>query len=470
VKLARIVKWTVVLLTITALSRTHVTAQTVGERLVTMKIDFDHQLFWLENADGSVIGFHGHTQGAILREASDVFLPKATVARLIIIRSNPLVYKYASKELELTDTSDFTAASNFAAAVSAIIKLLGAPAPSAAALAAGTPGRSAADVTVDEILRRNGIADVKGVDDFMVTLDEAISTLSVKSEQIPVLFVRAKDEQTEVRRIVCGNASACTWDLESAAKTIEEGFSKVDRIHRELSFDANTRTHAVTLGLSQVLQHRDAVIKALKAAKDFTAAVSRIDQDLVLPNEAAYLLSKNRPIEVTRTELKLGGEPKSDNVKKYTFTFRPDSPVTYGFGADYVYAFVRGSTFSAKKQGEQLVIAETPLSDYVGSKIGAVMSIAPTRWVNTPFTPFAEVGVNVKGLDKIKESAGLLGGVGFSPYGLFTFGFGALFQQVPMLDGQQVGDAVASESDIKTKFRFKRGWYLHLTVTKKLGA
>ena len=51
-----------------------------------------------------------------------------------------------------------------------------------------------------------------------------------------------------------------------------------------------------------------------------------------------------------------------------------------------------------------------------------------------------------------------------------TVGDRVAFEQVPRLDGQNVGDVVESADAVKTKLEFKRGWYLHVSVIKKLGA
>jgi len=109
-------------------------AQSVGERLVVLKVDFAAKAYWLENLDGSHVSSRGHQQGSSLKNPSEVFLAKRNLARLVIVKSNPLAYSYASKAEAPVNTADFTAVSGFTEAIAALIKILGGP---AAALTAG---------------------------------------------------------------------------------------------------------------------------------------------------------------------------------------------------------------------------------------------------------------------------------------------------------------------------------------------
>jgi hypothetical protein len=443
-------------------------AQSVGERLVVLKVDFATKAYWLENLDGSHVNSRGHQQGSSLKNPSEVFLAKRNLARLVIVKTNPLAYAYASKADPPTNTTDFTAVSGFAEAIGALIKILGAPAPLNAAgqpLVTSDTEAVPPEVTV---LRAHGFTDVAALNTFLDTFRRNTAALEAKTKEQEVLFTRSKTNQTEVKRVVCDNEPACTWGLTSIGKAIEDGFAKLYELEQAFLADPLTRFTPYPGTFSSVLRRADEIRKALRAAKAFAALVARIDEDVVLSNEAAYVASKDQPITVTRTDLLVDGTPSKQEAS-YRFVFRPDSPVTYGFGGDYVYSFVRPSTFSAVKRGDQLVIAETPGFDYKGTKIGAVLSISPTRWVGTPFTPVAEIGINTK-TDKAKENTGFLLGVGFSPYGLFHFGGGVAFEQVPRLDGQNVGDVVESNDAIKTKLEFTRGWYLHVSVVKKVGS
>jgi hypothetical protein len=442
-------------------------AQSVGERLVVLKMDLAARAYWLENLDGTTVSSRGHQQGASLKPSNDVFLRKRNLARLVVAKANPLAYGYTSEAKPLTDTSDFTAISGFGPVVAALVKALGGPAASPLSVrVTDEEGLDERETALDAILREHGIGGTPGLKAFLDALQQQIDALDAKVKTMPALFTRSKTEQTEVRLAVCGSETKCSWGLVEIGKAIEDGFAKVRELRQALRADARFVTEASIL--RDMLDEEAVALKALATARAFAAAAARIDRDLPLADEAPYIASKNRPIVVTRTELTLAGEP-TKQATSHTFVFKPDSPVTYAVGGDYVYSFVRRPTFSAEKQGEQLVIVETPSPDYVGQKVGSVLSIAPTRWVDTPFTPVFELGINTKTEDS-KDNVGFLLGVGFSPFSVFHFGGGVAFEQVPSLDGQKVGDAVASSDAIKQKLNFTRGWFLHASMVKKLGS
>jgi hypothetical protein len=130
----------------------------------------------------------------------------------------------------------------------------------------------------------------------------------------------------------------------------------------------------------------------------------------------------------------------------------------------FAYSFVRDRSFSAVKEGDGLVIREkVSPGDYVGRKVAGVLSISPTRWAGTPFTPVFEIGASPE------NNVGLFAGIGLSPYGLFHFGGGYTLQQVTRLSGQTVGQTVGSADDIKTEKHFRSGAYLHISIIKKIG-
>lgn len=443
-------------------------AQSVGERLVVLKVDFATKAYWLENLDGSHVSSRGHQQGSSLKDSSEVFLAKRNLARLVIVKGNPLAYEYSSKAETPTNTTDFTAVSGFTEAIAALIKILGVPPSQSMGVTATEEVRSRVDAAILRILNAHGFEDVKALNEYVTELQKATEAVETKAKEMPALFARSKVNQTEVKRTVCNTEPSCSWGLADLARTIEPRFAKLRELERALLADPDTRFTTYPGSLHAVLDGSEDVRKALRTTTAFAALVARIDDDVVLSDEAGYIANKNQPIKVTRRELLVDGQPGTQEVS-YTFVFKPDSPVTYGFGGDLVYSFVRPSTFSAVKQGDQLAIAETPGPDYVGKKFGAILSISPTRWVGTPFTPIAEIGINTK-TDKTKDNTGFLVGLGFSPYGLFHFGGGLAFEQVPRLDGQKVGDAVASGDAIKTKLEFARGWYLHVSVVKKVGS
>jgi hypothetical protein len=461
-----------------ALTTGSANAQQVGDRLVAVKIDFAKNVFWLENFDGSSLKDGGRQQASTLATGknNDVFLEKRNQAKLIIVRGNPLVYKYSSLAKDLIETDNYKAASLFAAALETLVQSLGAVAARGAATGVTPDGTSVStsDVSTNPevvaIFKKQNINNLAEANAFFTELETSITELGKKTADMPSIFDLAKTDQSKAKQRVCNGDDACTWGLDTIDTVITSHFTKLAAIRTDLNALLGIdriRNDLVNNAVTQVWSQRDEVMSALKAAKTFASAASHIDLDVALPDDAPYDASHNRPIDVTRSELGLDGKEPANGAKIVTnFMFRPYSAVTYGFGGFLAYSFVRDHEFKASKKGDQLVITDAKgTADYVGRQIGAVLTISPTRWVDTPFTPEAEIGVN-----PTKDQVGLFLGAGFSPFSLFQFGFGFTLQQVSQLtDGQFVGQPATSQDDIHTVTRFKPGGYLHISVTKKVG-
>jgi len=454
-------------------------AQRVGNRVVLLKVDPATKTYWLDNLDGGAINDAGRQQAGVLSSSNDIFLAKSNIVQLYVVKANPLVYAYKSAKGDLVETADYQAVAAFYKIVETLVQSFGAAsaagkaAGSAAAAAAGLapadagPAPVSTDADVVAIFANHGIPDLDAENAFFAELQDAIKKLSAKTSQVAALFAQAKSDQSRVRALVC-EAAACTWDLDTVRPAITDRFAVLKAIRADLINQISkpgVRNDPANMVVTQVLSQEADVTKALSTVGTFVEAVAAIDRDVLLDDQAVYDSSHNLPIFITRTELAVDGKPTT-NATKYTFTFRPDSPVTYGFGAGLAYSFVRTHDFAPAKKGDQLVIADNAAdSDYVGQKVTGILTIAPTRWVDTPFTPIAEIGVSPE-----KDKVGLFFGVGFSPYSLFYFGVGFTAQQVPELKaGQTVGQVISSADDIQTHTRFHIGAYLHVSIIKKLG-
>lgn len=452
-------------------------AQHVGNRVVLLKVDLVTKTYSLENLDGTPVKDAGRQQAGLLVTNNEIFLSKNNIVQLYVVKANPLVYGYKSEKGELVETADYQAVTSFSTVVETLVQSFSAasaagqaaaPAPNAGATPGQTPPTPvSADSDVVDIFTNHGIPDLDTENSFFADLQKSIQDLEQKTSQLPSLFAQAKTDQTHVRALVC-SSEACTWDLDTIGPTINSHFAILKAIRTDLIKQTNkpgVRNDPVNAVVTEVLSQESDVTNALSTAQSFVEAVARINQDVLLDDQVAYDPSHNLPVFVTQTELGLDGKP-SANALKYTFTFKPDSPVTYGFGAGVAYSFVRSHAFTAVKNGDQLVIADNAAgASYVGQKITGLLTISPTRWVDTPFTPSAEIGINPE-----KDKIGLFFGVGFSPYSLFYFGVGFTAQQVPELQkGQVVGQTILSPDDIMTQPKFHTGAYVHVSVVKKLG-
>ena len=166
-------------------------AQSVGERLVVLKIDFAAKAYWLENLDGSHVSSRGYQQGSRLKDESEVFLAKRNLARLVIVKTNPLAYSYASKAEKPVNTTDFTAVSGFLQAIAAFIKVLGGPVAATAGVTLNEEARSQAETDIEAILKAHGFAGVSALQTYIIELQEASETVAAKARQMPDLFARS---------------------------------------------------------------------------------------------------------------------------------------------------------------------------------------------------------------------------------------------------------------------------------------
>jgi hypothetical protein len=447
-------------------------AQRVGTQLVVLKIDLTIKEHWLENQDGTAIKDGGRQQAGTLAAANEIHLRKGNLTRLVIARSNPLNYSYQSERGELVETANYQAASAFSKILISVVQILGGPAAGAPPAESDTARtKTSSHDDVNAILKRYDLNEQDELDRFFNALQDQSEALSVKAKKMPALFNLAKIDQTRARQEVCGTETPCTWGLDELERSLTAAFDTLKSLRDDLiknAGNADVRSDPINSVVSLVLTKESDAMTTLETVKTFVSAVARIDQDLVLDDQASYDASHAQPIAVSRTPLSLDGKQAAKDKTEYTFTFHPDNPVTYGVGGAYVYSFVRQPVYKAVDHDGRLVIADTAApADYVGHTVSSILSIAPTRWVGTPFTPVAEVGANV---NKDFNRVGLFFGVGFSPFGLFHFGGGYTLQQVDRLgEGLAIGQTVASAADVKTRPTFRPGAYLHISVLKKLG-
>ena len=435
-------------------------AQRVGNRVVNLKIDMATGTYWLTNVDGSVIAEQGRTEGGSLVANNDIFLDKGNVAKIYIAKANPLVYRYAAKKGEPVDTADFKAASQMLNIIKTLVASLG------GAPGAGLAARAISnDDAVREVFARHNFKELKDWEQFLTALDSAVDALSGKAAQMPTLFERSKSDQTAVKKTVCTDDS-CSWGVSDLEQTLTTSFKKLKDLNKDLLdlYREQGVLDGEILAAMQLAMNQEAdAIKTLPAVKTFAANVAKIDTDILLDQGASYSPNKDLPIDVTRTQLTLTGTETKD-VTKYTFTFRPNSGVTFGFGTMFAYTWVRVPSYTGVVKDGQLVIAEKKSEEFTGQKVAGVFAISRTRWVDTFFSPSFEFGVNPE-----KNKIGLFLGLGFQASGLFHVGFGYAAIQVPQLDGQSVDDPITSLDAIKTKPKFEQGPYAHFTITAKIG-
>jgi len=431
-------------------------AQRVAKQIVNIKIDVANEELRLEDADGSMVSINGRKQASKLEAANEVLLDKGNVAKIYIYKANPLAYRYGAKKNEDVETADFKVGSQFAAVIQTLVSNLG----SAKALALVEMNSTA------RVKERTFVVSSTGSDDDWSTvvgrLQNNLANLALKASQMPTLFEQSRVNQTSVRKAVCTDET-CSWGIADLGNAIVADFKKIKTLRDELvQSKASADQPALNAILLALSQEADAV-KTISIVKTFAAAAAKIDQDILLDQGASYVADKSVSVDVSRTALTLDGKETKD-VNRYTIMFRPYQSVSFAFGPMFAYTFVPDRSYSGVMKDGQLVIAEKASGEYVGRKIAAVLSLLPTRFVDTPFVPRLDLGVTPE-----RDKVALFIGAGFSASGLFTFGAGYSAIQVPTLDGQKPNDAIESLEKIKTKPKFEQGAYVQISVTKKFG-
>lgn len=446
-----------------ALFAVPVSAQQVGNRVVNLKIDFAAGTFWLTDVDGTIITKQDRKQGGSLDAVRDIFLDRGNVAKIYVARANPLLYRYAAKKGDPVDTADLKAASQMLNVIKTLVQSLG-----GGAAAGDGPGRPVStDPAVAAAFKNHDFATAQDWTRFLRALNVDVEQLFGKADQIPAFFDDAKTDQTTVKAKVCGSDSRCTWDVDALQKRIAGSFKRLKALRNELltvALNGGVKDAPLYAAVDMVLSQEPDAMKALAAASSFVAAVAKIDTDILLDQGATYSPVKDLPIDVTRTTVTIDGKETKDLVK-YTFTFRPYASITYGFGTALVYSFVRDRSYTGVMKDGQLVISEKVSDEFVGRKIAGVFTLSPTRWVDTPWTPSVELGVNPE-----KGKMGIFLGVGFKVAGLFHVGAGYSAIQIAKLDGQKNDDPINSLDAIKTKPKFQTGGYAAFTISTKIGS
>jgi hypothetical protein len=418
-----------------------------------------------------------------LRERMGFRLVRNEELQLVVVDGNPLAYQYTWKGIERTKTDDYTAAQNFAKTLQAVITSLGTAGAAAAAARQDlasvqrmtrdfklgsewtVTARSAQpkDV-VQDILDGHGLSGV-----FYETFAKTIQTLRSKIDQIEPLIKESKVDAIQVRDKVCmptndaETPAICDWGISTIADTIEDGYERINMAQFDILTklgDTSVQKDVRLIALMFVGNHETRVRGMLEAARAFRDKAKRIHQPLTL-GTILYSSTDRQDATVEIGELDTTGKPLS-TAKKFVFVAEPRSSVKYGFGAAFVYSFVRGREFEAAKSGDAFVIKQKVSSDdYVGRDVAAMLSITPAKWADTGFAPSAQVGLNPE-----KNKVGLFVGAGFKAYDLLYFGVGISAQQIQRLSvGLAEGQTIASKDELKTTSQFRLGPYLHFTVS-----
>lgn len=154
-----------------------------------------------------------------------------------------------------------------------------------------------------------------------------------------------------------------------------------------------------------------------------------------------------------------GKETRNSRVKDIVVEVSPHRAAYLRPGVAFVLGFIENPTFSTKKEGEvyRIVQDSTEITRY---DVAAMLNIVPRGWDEPTFGGFFQVGVSPK-----KDATGFFFGAGISTESLFTFGFGAMMQQVRRLGpGLSLETPIGKPEDLKTVTRFKPGLYVHATV------
>jgi len=142
------------------------------------------------------------------------------------------------------------------------------------------------------------------------------------------------------------------------------------------------------------------------------------------------------------------------------FTFTPQRPLRFRPATGAVYSFVRNPTFTAVQQGSDFVIQETdtrPQTVVAGFMLNAI----PVAWDQPTYGAYFQFGVTAS------SDFAVFTGMGIRAFNILSFGGGVAYQHVTELNGQSVGQHLASAADLLTRKTYKPGLYLQIGITLK---
>jgi hypothetical protein len=403
---------------------------------------------WELEYNGDVVA-----SGSDLGQQIDVSIEKGETIAIVVGDQNPLLYTY-TKDIQTTDTDDFSAASGFAAELAKLVGLFTPPPGGAAAPMGGQPPDAGCD-TPDPAL-----AEAKKA---LAFVESNVATVRQALEAIPGLLVASAS--TDAATVSEAKQTVASWNLELLTTNLDKGWPALDQTLRTLN-GKNDCHVPVYLDSLRLQSQRGSVDRGLERLEAFAPLMAKVDSILNLASIDYTANSKNTvtvQIAVNSANARLAKTVnlKAQNVK---IVITPYSPIRLGFGGAAVYSFVDDPSFATEQVDEGFKIVEKSGSDdFVGQKVAAMLTLIPRAWDRGPLAGELFIGINPE-----SEAVGLFlgGGIRFSQ--VFSFGLGITFQEVRKLGaGLEPGTILKSADQLKLDTEYDTGFFLSISATTK---
>lgn len=437
-------------------------------------------------------------------------LRRTDTAIITIEQTNPLLFTYAWKVQDPTDTASYKAAKEFASIVAKVVEALQGLIPEEKQMAMSDitdycANLSAAKAPNDALLCKAGVTR-----SMVAALLTQTNKVHERAAEIPQLIKRSAvswDDAKAVRQKATGEwadtaeiIKAITTQYAALAKARRQRASREEQsvlLIATLDHDtirlmaqnptgtggtlppptgARSRQSTVTAtGSDEPLSHEVALLMEDKptvdtdiaALQQFTALAAKIG-DPVAFDAVAYNAKQDQAGDLSITAVpNPPDEAKKYVTGKFSIAFHPGGPVVYDYGLAAMYSFLEVPEFSAKAGDDgKLHIVRTDNGDAVsGTTAAPTLTITPRAWDDPQFSAGFQLG-----LSPLQDKIGLFVGSRIRIYDLFTFGAGIAYQQTKRLARNvSIGDIVEAADKIKTTNKFKPAAYVSIgiEITKK---
>lgn len=373
-------------------------------------------------------------RGDNLAKEIEISIEKGETLTVVISDQNPLLFQY-TKEIETTETEDYSAAADFAAQLGKLVSVFGIP---------PIGGAGAPPLTPTEQVR--------------AILDQIRANL----EAIPSLLVASAS--TDSTRVDQAKLDVVAWKVDELKKNLASAYEKANERLQALD-PASTVDRPEFLELLRLSGERSTAENGLEELKTFASQMAKVNTPLELaavefnPKTASSVTVK---IEVNSGNAKLANlTPSAHTIK---IAVAPYSPVKLGYGGAVVYSFVDDPSFSTEKvDGGFKILERSGDDDFVGQTVAAMLTLTPRAWDRGGLNGEFHIGVNPE-----EDEVALFLGGGLRFTNVFSFGLGVTFQEVNKLgSGLSAGELIQAPEELKLDTEYETGFYLLISATTK---
>lgn len=309
---------------------------------------------------------------------------------------------------------------------------------------------------------------------------------------------RAKQREVEQigteRNQAAGDLVAARSDLEAAKKAkkkedvaaktaaiaqLETLVAGLDSVKRARQLEAETMRAELEKERSNPALHPTLIEFARRVEATAALVLRQLDTLRAVNSDVAALGASRTVITVPYSlqrqtvTVSIGAQSKYDRylepetrrrrdsqVRKLVLVLEPYQPVRLSLAPAFVLGFLRNPEFTAVKDGDAFKIQkkDSELTRYTAA---VMLNLTPHAWQEPAFGGHFQLGIS-----PVKDSLGFFFGAGIRAQSLFTFGGGLMIQQVRRLgDGLTLESRLDDPAKLKVDREFKRGLYLHVTVS-----